>query len=206
VTTFLERTETCAVCGSPAQVQVLASTNTLGPPDLDTRPAPMARHTMPLWLRECGACGFLARDLTRPHPGTAEVLRSQEYRAQRRDARFPDLANRFLCAAMILERAEGWAGAFWNVMAAAWACDDAERDDLARECRARAIGLHGRAPVSRQTGVDELVLADLRRRTGDFAGAIEAVEAGLARGPEPAVREALERERGFAGARDASAR
>jgi hypothetical protein len=170
MTTIFESDETCAACGTTTKITAIGSTNTMGAPDLDTRPAEMARSTMPLWLHECPACGHIARDLSRAHAVVAEVVRTDAYRAQRRDPAYPELANQFLCATLILEKTWAAKGAFWNAMAAAWACDDAGNADAARRCRLKAIELwHASTePVSDQPGGPALVLADLLRRTGQF--------------------------------------
>ncbi len=203
MTTIFTRTIHCAVCGAPNDVTLIGSTNTMGPPDLDTRPAEMQRSTMPLWLQECGGCGFIARDLQRPHAGTDERLRSEAYKAQRH-AEYPELANRFLCAAMLLEGTWATAGAFWNVMAAAWACDDAGRDDLAQRCRLKAIELHAAStePIAKQDGVSDLVLADLLRRTSQFEKVADVVRRGL-EFAEPFVATGLRQELSLASAGDA---
>lgn len=205
MTTIFESDETCAACGTTTKITAIGSTNTMGAPDLDTRPAEMARSTMPLWLHECPGCGHIARDLSRAHAVAAEVVRTDAYKAQRHDPAYPELANKFLCATLILEKTWATKGAFWNALAAAWACDDAGNADGARRCRLRAIDLwHASTePVSDQAGVSALVLADLFRRTGQFDRVEEAIAAAPA-AVESFLARTLERERALAHGRDAT--
>ena len=205
MTTLFPQTITCAACGRENQVMVIGSTNTMGPPDLDTRPAEMARSTMGHWLQECAHCGFLSRDLRRPHQGALEILASDAYKSQRHDPSTPEAANRFLCAAMLLEKTWATAGAFWNVMAAAWCGDDAGDAAAAGRCRLRAIdlALSSAEPISKQAGASELILADLYRRTGQFETCDE-----LARRPvdaaDPFIVKLLALERALAAKKDAA--
>jgi hypothetical protein len=54
VTTIFEEEVTCAVCGSEQTVQEMGSTSSFGPMDLDTRPPPMQRGTMEMWVHAQG--------------------------------------------------------------------------------------------------------------------------------------------------------
>jgi hypothetical protein len=205
MTTLFPQSVTCAACGRENEITVIGSTNTMGPPDLDTRPAEMARSTMSHWLQECAHCGFLSRDLRRPHQGTLEIVGSDAYKSQRRDPAAPDSVNRFLCAAMLLEKTWATAGAFWNVLAAAWCADDAGDDALARRCRLRAIdlALASAEPISRQAGAPDLILADLYRRTGQFAKCLE-LAGRPAPDAEPIILKLMEFERTLAAKDDAA--
>ena len=54
MTTIFEEEVTCAVCGSEQTVQEMGSTSSFGPMDLDTRPPPMQRGTMEMWVHAQG--------------------------------------------------------------------------------------------------------------------------------------------------------
>jgi hypothetical protein len=53
VTTIFEEEVTCAVCGAKQTVQEMGSTSSFGPMDLDTRPPPLQRGTMEMWVHRC---------------------------------------------------------------------------------------------------------------------------------------------------------
>ena len=63
MTTIIEEEVTCAVCGMKQTVQEMGSTSSFGAMDLDTRPPPLRRSTMHLWVHECGECGYVAPEL-----------------------------------------------------------------------------------------------------------------------------------------------
>jgi hypothetical protein len=63
MTTVFETAVTCAVCGREQSVQEMGSTSSFGPMDLDTRPPPVRRHSLWLWVHECEECGFVCRSL-----------------------------------------------------------------------------------------------------------------------------------------------
>ena len=62
MTTIFEEENHCSVCGSKSVQAVIRSTNTMGPPDLDTRPAEMERSTINYWIQTCPSCGFCYPD------------------------------------------------------------------------------------------------------------------------------------------------
>ena len=73
---------TCAVCGAVSEHLVLGSTNTMGPPDLDMRPAPMARWTLGEQIQRCPQCGYCASDISEAGETAAEVVRNEAYQAE----------------------------------------------------------------------------------------------------------------------------
>ena len=81
MTTYGFNKVSCSVCGAATKQQVLMSTNSFGPPDLDLRPAEMERSTMSCWLQECPNCGFVSNDLGKPEKGAQKVLTTERYRA-----------------------------------------------------------------------------------------------------------------------------
>jgi hypothetical protein len=52
MTTIYEEEVTCAVCGAKQTVQEMGSTSSFGPMDLDTRPPPLQRGTMEMWVHQ----------------------------------------------------------------------------------------------------------------------------------------------------------
>ncbi|MBS7251264.1 MAG: hypothetical protein KIH08_11870 [Candidatus Freyarchaeota archaeon] len=123
--TQLEEVEKkCILCGKESKQIVVISTNTVGSPDLDTRPPEMKRSTLPYWIEFCPECGFCAPDISEAPPEAAEIVRSEAYQQQLHNPEFPALANKFLCLSLILEKIGVYVGAGWCSVHAAWACDD----------------------------------------------------------------------------------
>ena len=96
----------CAACGEKVEVTLIGSTNTMGYSDLDMRPAEMQRSTMPMWIQYCPHCGYCASSLNFLIDGAGDVIDSEEYKTQLENENYPEIANHFLCSAMIYENAE----------------------------------------------------------------------------------------------------
>ncbi len=135
MTTYATVTKKCAHCGAKVKCDVLNSTNEFGSPDLDLRPAEMARSTMGTWLQQCPHCHFVNSDLNEPLATADQLLASEAYRKLINDAGIPELAKRFACYALLVEGADPM-GAAEATLRAAWACDDA--DDRERAARFRS--------------------------------------------------------------------
>lgn len=172
----------CSLCAHEDDFIVIDSTNTFGPPDLDTRPAPMKRATINSWVMRCTGCGYCANDISEtPAPEAREAIADPEYIRQI-SGKYPDLANSFICQGMIAratknELAEGWA---W--IHAAWACDDAGASEQATECRFEASRVllaaeDPNASAEGQEGALTAVCVDLLRRAGRFDEAAKVLEA-----------------------------
>jgi hypothetical protein len=210
VTTIGEVEVTCAVCGTTSPQTVLTSTSTFGPPDLDTRPAELQRSTIWLWVQACPSCGACAPDLEKTPTAAAETLEDDAYRRQLHSADYPDLANRFLGAALIQERAGDLAEAGWSALHAAWVCDDERDERSAASARERAADLLSAARSAGQRfgpdrASEHALLADVLRRASHFDEALIESEAGVAADPDGVVRDVLELERWLIERRDAAA-
>lgn len=119
----------------------MLSTSESGPPDLDLRPAPMRRYSMQTWVVRCPGCGYCARSIEQAPEGVRAVVDSETYRAQLEATDAPELANSFLCQALLDEAQGRTVSAVWAAVRAAWVCDDAELEDAATTCRRRARAL-----------------------------------------------------------------
>lgn len=197
MTTIFQEEVICAVCGSKQTVNEIGSTNSFGAMDLDTRPPEMRRSTMSHWVHECTECGFVAPELEKSVATDARRVATAEYRSELERSDRVRLANRFVCRALLNEAAGDFASAGWRRLHAAWACDDAEQGEEARVQRMAALALfeRGRAggvPAMKSTaGGDEVLLADLARRAGQFEQALQYCAAGLALPEVPAFVTAL---------------
>lgn len=56
----------CGLCGQKSKHALIITYSQFGEPDLDGRPAPMLRNTMPYWLYECPFCGYVRDNLNKP--------------------------------------------------------------------------------------------------------------------------------------------
>ena len=124
MTTILPIEETCAICGAATSFYVLGSTNTMGPPDLDMRPAPMARWTLAEQIQRCPECGYCAKDISVACDAARQVVHNEAYQAELSRADYPELTRRYLCASLILSVAGDEAGAGRAALMGAWAADD----------------------------------------------------------------------------------
>lgn len=203
----------CCVCGETSTQSLLESTSSFGAPDLDGRPAPLERHTIGMLVQCCPNCGYCARRVDDCGNSTAATLRSfvddGAYQRQLRDATKPELANQYLCRALLRERANNLAEAADSALHAAWACDDAELPEAAQECRERAIAYFQRAFAAGQIAglmgeFAGVTLVDLLRRTGRFDEArIEATTRQL-KSKDERVRSALALEQEYCDRGDAA--
>jgi hypothetical protein len=186
--TTIERTiQKCILCGTENDIAILISSNQTGPTDLDTRPSEMIRSTMFTWVHRCWQCGYTAPDLSIPMEKAAETIKTRAYRAQLEETHFSDLANNFLCLALIQEAAGQTEAAAWSTIEAAWDCDDESNLLGAAFCRLRAINLFEQLG-SHKTAAIEAVLADLYRRTKQFDHVPEICQKGLASNPDKILR------------------
>jgi hypothetical protein len=124
VTTIQPVSRVCAVCGATSEHQVLGSNNAMGPPDLDLRPAPMARWTLGERIQRCPECGYCAEDISAATDSARAVVRNEAYLAESRREGYPELTRRYLCASLILsiDGEDGLAGR--AALMGAWAADD----------------------------------------------------------------------------------
>jgi hypothetical protein len=173
---------TCAVCGHESEQRRVRPAAQHGPPDLDLRPAESARSTMPSWLQQCPACGYVAPRLDQADERAGAIVFAGPYRAQLADSSIPPLARRFLCRAMLLEELGDLHGAAEATLQAAWVADDARKPELASAWRLEAVALFRQGPTP---DLEQRVrIVDILRRAGDFAGAA-AQASELERGSLP---------------------
>jgi hypothetical protein len=103
------------------------------------------------------------------------------YRDVLRNARMPELARQFFCAALVAEAAELRDAAAGHFLSAAWACDDSGATEQARICRDRAAEMFAKAiewgDVPTDSPVVHGVHADMLRRAGRYDEALAALAA-----------------------------
>jgi len=133
MTTWLDQTQKCCLCGTENQCSILGSTNTMGSPDLDLRPAPMERETMNGWFQECESCHYVSVDLAQQSGDAKSIVESNEYQSAIANSDLPPIARRFALCALLNAHDREIAGT--ALLRAAWVCDDAEDKDLAKSFR-----------------------------------------------------------------------
>ncbi len=196
MTTLETEIDKCWICGTDSEHQAVASTNVAGPADLDTRPPESVRSCVAFGVRRCPSCGYCAPTLAKGPEEAAEILKRDKYRDQLHSEAYPEIANRFLCWAIIQEEVGEFVTAGWSAVRAAWICDDEDRPEAAGLCRLQAVRLFGRASEAGTVfaggrGADEALLADLLRRAGHFDDIERLVESGLRRKPDMQIARIL---------------
>lgn len=161
----------CAVCGAAHQYNVLCSTNTFGPPDLDMRPPEMKRSTMHFWVQECPDCGYVAEDIEDRPKVSRQYFNTKEYRSCEGKQFKSDLAQRFYKEYLLKRHAYELEAALHPIICAAWASDDVEDVIGAKECRTVAADLAARILSTQKENRELLLLirADLLRRSEQFS-------------------------------------
>jgi len=187
MTIILPEKQICAICGKTSTQVVLHSTSCGKSSDLDTRPDEPARSSIDIWIHTCPKCGYCAPNISQSIEKASELITDSAYQKQLHDPRFPKLANAFLCCSMIEEYAGCYADAGWESLHAAWVCDDVRSVAKAKKCRRRAAGLWQKAREFRQkfgeeVGDEEVIMADVLRRSGQFELALRYCDAGLNNG------------------------
>lgn len=189
MTTAYRTEKKCAVCGNVSQHFEITSTIVIGSSDLDLRPPELKRSTIDMWVQRCPSCGYCAPDISELIEKSEEIVRSESYQQQLNNPEFPELANSFLCCSLIKENTGNLSEAGWNSLFAAWACDDAKNDVSAQACRKRAADLFRKARANgqkfaEQEALEDVIMADLLRRAGQFEEALEFCNDGLEKKPE----------------------
>lgn len=181
MTTHFPTQVECFVCKLKTNHIVIGSTNMMGPSDLDTRPSQMARSTLKYRIQRCTNCGYCFGDISEGDPKFKEIVESEVYINQLFNKQFPELANSFLCSAILYRQLGNFISAAWDSIYAAWACDDILNEKRAIYCRTQALK---DINISEATGKmfyngDEIGLAikiDLCRRALQFTEGLMLIE------------------------------
>ncbi len=178
----------CALCHKISTHGAIMSISIFGAPDLDTRPPEMARSTIDTQVQRCPFCEYCAPDISKSIKKASKIIRTEQYQQQLNNNKFPELANSFLCCALIEEKTGEYSKAGWSCVQAAWVCDDKSSICEAEECRKEAITLFQKARKKRQrfankSGIEEVVFIDLARRSNQFELALKLCNNALEKNP-----------------------
>lgn len=173
MTTIWEKQMTCAVCGHTFEGRILTSTNTMGPPDLDLRPAEMARSTLGMEITVCPNCHYVAYDIAEPVSEETKNFVLSEFQTDYRA--YSVKAYRNLMRIAVLE--ERFHDAFCAILRAAWIEEGRDRlrpSPIRNEVLEFFLEHEGELEFDDDTRL--CMKADLLRRTGHFKEVIELTE------------------------------
>jgi hypothetical protein len=186
----------CAICGHDGTYTVIMSTSSFGAPDLDLRPPEIARSNLHYQIQRCPSCGYCAPDISTAEVVASKVIQREPYRHQLEAPELPELANSFLCSAMVHDAADDRLAAGLATLRAAWICDDHEMNDQAAGIRKRAAEHLWQVHAAGQEfagggGGEEAMLTDVMRRAGQFESARQVCGSGLEKTPEDVIDSVL---------------
>jgi hypothetical protein len=149
-----------------SQQTTLMSTNSFGSPDLDQRPAGMARSTIESWLQECPYCGYVAECIDRGDAKAKAFLDTEDFRAVSQEPSADPAVRRFLVRAAQSAYEGDRRTAFTHTLAAAWIADDKQQPWEATVLRLRAAQQLGNSPI--RSIYIRLELLDVLRRASNW--------------------------------------
>ncbi|MDR3575910.1 MAG: DUF2225 domain-containing protein [Anaerolineaceae bacterium] len=195
-TIFPEEVE-CGLCGA-VSMQFIAppAAKPEGLPDLDTRPAYISTMALSNRIQHCPHCGYCAPDISIEFPSARKTVQSEAYKRLLKSHTLPELARYLMAWATIQEAVGEYPGAGWACLSAAWVCDDEDETFQAEHCRQRAIRnflltRDAKRSFSLDIGTEEVLLADLYRRTAQFAKAKHISQQGLDLDPNDLITSLL---------------
>ncbi len=197
MTMLIPKTVTCSHCNASNEVIEMASTSSFGPPDLDLRPAEMARSTLHTQVYRCTGCGFASNNLETEEDSDSVVMQSVEYQHYLSSG-LPGLAISFACCAMIEEKRGDLESTGTQWLKAAWVCDD-EGIEEGRDFRVRAADalcryLSNNGSKSENVENIRMVIIDVLRRARQFKEAADWCHDLIAKSSEMFLKKLAEYE------------
>jgi hypothetical protein len=185
MTIWGDKQKKCALCGEIADYKVIVSSYSfIGIQYFDSRRIEMTLLDLECYIQRCPHCGYCSPDIEKFSPRAQATMDNPRYKNQLSDPLFCEIANSFLCFAMIEEENEDYVSAGWNCVRAAWACDDYENVEGGIKSRERACVFFEKAEeigfrITKEFGAPYILLTDLYRRSGQFEKAIETCQRGM---------------------------
>lgn len=184
MTTLYPQVASCIICGTENDFFHLASTNSFGSPDLDYRPAGMARYILIYEVQTCINCGFSAPNISDDFKEylsknttiqkeqlneIKKIISLEKYKELFQNEFFPDFSNSFLAASFIQEKLGNYNAAFHLAMKSAWIADDNGNINAAEYSRNEALKLLDKTSEDFVAGTTKLLIKiELLRRTARF--------------------------------------
>lgn len=135
MTTYSEQTVKCRLCNHSQTVYLLGSCSSFGAPDLDTRPAELARSAIMSMLQVCPECGYAAFDIS-DDVDNPEAVKSLLASFPKSETMSADYYKAGEIARQILNN---HGDAFVYYLRAAWSADDEGNAKKAKEIRNLAL-------------------------------------------------------------------
>lgn len=163
---LVQRCSTCGYCASEI--------------DFDTQLQERSEEELEEFVDDTGEVYYLNFKFDEYLDDIGLIVYSSAYKAQLNDPNYPEMANSFLCAALIETALDDCVQAIWHTMNACWICDDKEKNNAAKSCRSKAFALieiaHSKnLKVIQGDESDAPLRVDLLRRTGKFKEAQEII-------------------------------
>lgn len=170
----------CPMCGNEFEEYGIMSSNTMGAPDLDLRPAPMYRDTISRWINQCPRCGYVCEsfptmseyesgEYERPQI-TEEFLKSESYQSCNGIVFKSGTSKKFYRQYLIALELDDIDNEITALRHCAWTCDDAGDEANAVMMRKECVRLINQTDTNEN---GEVIKADLMRRAGLFGELIE---------------------------------
>ena len=193
--TFDNIEKKCAVCGHIQKCDVLISTSSFGPMDLDTRPAAPKRHTVIYEMEICEKCHYAHEDIEHFLEGLDKnLVFSSSYEAMATDKSIDENARKFILAGYLYKKCNDLLSSGLAYLQASWVFDDLNQPEYAKRTRKKSLeNLFNYAEETGDMNIAVLTV-DLQRRIGDFEGAIETAEQLIGFGAEDLLLKVLKYE------------
>ena len=171
---FTYRTSKCIMCGNYVEETIFNGPTHYGFHDLDLRPTGILRIAMPHLIHYCPKCGYASPKIdTMENEKIKEFVASKQYIEAFKKLK-ESTGKPFILYGLILKELGQTIKAGHTFLRAAWMFDDQKKEKIARTCRLIAINLIERnVPLRKEHA---MMLIDMKRRTGNFYGALDAME------------------------------
>lgn len=186
MTTYSEQTVKCRLCNHSQTVYLLCSYSSFGAPDLDTRPAEMARSAIMSTLQVCPECGYASFDISKDVENLEAVKNLL--------AGFPEsktMSDDFYKAGKIARQVSNNHGeAFVYYLRAAWSADDEDNPQKAKKMRSLALNekMILLKSVKSSAVEDFLQASDIARRAEQFDVAADLIASLDGKEMKPFIR------------------
>ncbi|WP_147378816.1 hypothetical protein [Motilimonas pumila] len=131
------------------------------------------RDCLDYFIQQCPHCGYSHHDLSQAIDESKSVIQRPEYQSLLVAPHVPETARSYMASSFLYEQQRQFAKATWDMISAAWICDDEKKDDIASFCRVQAISLLNNAnayqqSIAEQPSLAQLIKIDLLRRANLF--------------------------------------
>ena len=175
MSSLIQITKKCAVCGCEHTFTIVKSTNSLGHMDLDIRPAGMKRSTLLYEIQYCEHCHYANSDISeKPTWFDEKVLSSNAYLAVVNNSELDTVAKSFLLSGYLNAAGGQFKEAGILSLKAAWIFDDKNEVQNAIRARSKASKYLLNYVNQKEDINTATMVVDINRRMGEFDAAREA--------------------------------